>query len=213
MVLRTGLLDSTPEAASPATEGNEALTSWTGLLLLPLLGLVGLTGVAFGSLWRAHFVVGILLVPVLGMKLATTTYRAVRYYTGSKKYRAAGPPELSARLLAPVLIAVTVIAMWSGIVMWFNNTQDRPWSTIHTDAVVIMGGLVGVHVLMYIPKALRSVFRDLSHIRQGGRRTALRVSTVTAVFVVGIAVGFATQPSAAFPVHQHGDRASIGSDR
>jgi hypothetical protein len=213
MLLMTGPLDSTPDAARPVTEGNEALTSWTGLLLLPLLGLVGLTGVAFGSLWRAHFVVGILLVPVIGMKLATTTYRAVRYYTGSKKYRAAGPPELPARLLAPILIAVTVIAMWSGIVMWLNNTQDRPWSTIHTDAVVIMGGLVGVHVLMYIPKALRSVFRDLSHVRQGGRRTALRVSTVTAVLVVGIVVGFATQPSAAFPVHQRGDRATIGSDR
>lgn len=213
MPLRTGLLDSTADAARPATEGNEALTSWTGLLLLPLLGLVGLTGVAFGSLWRTHFVVGILLVPVLGMKLATTTYRAVRYYTGSKKYRAAGPPELPARLMAPILIAVTVIAMWSGIVMWLNNTQDRPWSTIHTDAVVIMGGLVGVHVLMYIPKALRSVLRDLSHGRQGGRRTALRVSTVTAVLVVGIVVGFATQPSAAFPVHQGGDRASVGSER
>jgi hypothetical protein len=213
MVLRTGFPDSTPDAARPATAGNEALTSWTGLLLLPLLGLVGLTGVAFGSLWRAHFVVGILLVPVIGMKLATTTYRAARYYAGSKKYRAAGPPELSARLLAPVLIAVTVIAMWSGIVMWFNNTQDRPWSTIHTDAVVVMGGLVGIHVLLYIPKAVRAVLRDLSHVRRGRRPTALRISVVTAVLVVGIIVGFATQPSAAFPVHQHGDRASIGSDR
>jgi hypothetical protein len=213
MVLRTGFPDSTPDAARPATAGNEALTSWTGLLLLPLLGLVGLTGVAFGSLWRAHFVVGILLVPVIGMKLATTTYRAARYYAGSKKYRAAGPPELSARLLAPVLIAVTVIAMWSGIVMWLNNNQDRPWSTIHTDAVVVMGGLVGIHVLLYIPKAVRAVLRDLSPVRRGRRPTALRISIVTAVLVVGIIVGFATQPSAAFPVHQHGDRASIGSDR
>lgn len=195
-----------------STAGNEALTSWTGLLLLPLLGLVGLTGVAFGSLWRAHFVVGIILVPVLGMKLATTTYRAIRYYTGSKRYRAAGPPELAARILAPILIAATVIAMWSGIVMWLNNNQDQPWSTIHTDAVVIMGGLVGIHVLLYVPKALRSVFGELSQMRQRGHRATLRLSIVTASLVVGIVVGFVIQPSSPFPVHQHADRVSTGSE-
>jgi hypothetical protein len=196
-----------------STAGNEALTSWTGLLLLPLLGLVGLTGVAFGSLWRAHFVVGILLVPVLGMKLVSTTYRAARYYTGSKRYRAAGPPELAARILAPVLIVVTVIAMWSGIVMWLSNNQDRPWSTIHTDAVVIMGGLVGIHVLLYIPNALRSVFRDLSHVRRRGSQATLRLSIVTATLVVGIVVGFVTQPSSPFPVHQRADRVSVSGER
>jgi hypothetical protein len=193
--------------AHRATAGNEALTSWTGLLLLPLLGLVGLTGLAFGSLWRAHLVVGILLVPVLGMKLVSTTYRAVRYYTGSRTYRAAGPPDWPARLLAPPLIVATVVAMVSGIVMWLANNQDRPWSTIHTDAVVIMGGLVGIHVLIYLPQALRSVWGDLGQLRRRRRPAALRVSVVTAALVVGIVVGFVTQPSTPFPVHQRGDRA------
>jgi uncharacterized membrane protein len=177
------------------------------LLLLPLLGLVGLTGVAFGSLWRAHLVIGVLLVPVLGLKLVTTTYRAVRYYTGSSKYRAAGPPDWPARLLAPVLIAATVVAMVSGIVMWLNNNQDRPWSTIHTDAVVIMGGLVGIHVLIYLAQALRSAWGDLSQLRRRGRSAGLRISVVVASLVVGIVVGFVTQPSTPFPVHQGGDRA------
>ena len=199
-VVRDWLLTADPhEAESPARD-NAALTSWTGLLLLPLLGLVGFTGVFFGSLWRSHLIVGILLLPVLGLKLATTTYRAVRYYTGSRRYRAAGPPHWPARILAPFLIVCTVVAMTSGVVMWLANNRDRPWSTIHTDSVVILGGLVGIHVLLYLPRALRAALRDLSRLRDRHWTPSLRLSIVSAVLVGGIVLGFATQPAAPFPV-------------
>jgi MFS family permease len=194
----------------PATGGNEALISWTGLLLIPLLGLVGLTGVAFGTLWRAHFIVGILLIPVLGLKLMATTYRAVRYYTGSKKYRAAGPPEWTARIMALPLIAVTIVAMTSGVVMWLANNQDRPWSTIHTDSVVIMGGLVGLHVLIYLPKAMWAAIRDLDQLRRHRRPAALRISLVVTALIVGTAVGFMWRSNASFPVRHH-DRIDVTS--
>jgi len=191
---------------SEATRGNESLISWTGLLLIPLLGLVGLTGVAFGTLWRAHFIVGILLIPVLGFKLLTTTYRAARYYTASAKYRAAGPPEWPARIMAPFLIAATAVAMVTGVEMWLANNQDRPWSTIHTDSVVIMGGLVGLHILIYLPKALRSAMHDVKELRVRRSKPALRISIVVVTLVAGIALGFMTQSNKAFPVQQHHER-------
>lgn len=197
---------------SPATQGNASLISWTGLLLIPLLGLVGITGLAFGTLWRAHFIVGILLIPVLGLKLLATTYRAVRYYTGSAKYRAAGPPDWPARIMAPFLIAATVIAMVTGVEMWLANNQDRPWSTIHTDSVVVMGGLVGLHILIYLPKAIGAAFRDLKEIRRRGLKASLRISIVLATLIAGIALGFLTQSTTQFPVHQHHDRGAGAAD-
>ena len=189
-----------------ATAANEALTAWSGLLLIPLLGLVALTGVAFGDFWRAHLIVGLALIPVLGLKLLTTTYRAVRYYTGSRRYRAAGPPDWPMRILAPLLIVATVVAMVSGIVMWAANNQDRPWSTIHTDSVVIMGGLVGLHALVYLPRAAYVVWCD---IRARGRAAVagrLRAVVVVAVLCGGVVLGFALQSSAPFPVRSDHER-------
>ena len=191
-----------------ATAANQALTSWTGVLLIPLLGLVGLTGVAFGHFWRAHLIIGLALIPILGLKLVTTTYRAVRYYTRSRRYREAGPPEWPARILAPPLVVATVVAMVSGIVMWAANNQDRPWSTIHTDSVVIMGGLVGLHLLFYLPRAGWVVWRD---VRQRGRAALagrLRAAMVVAVLCGGIVLGFALQSSTPFPVHSERESAA-----
>ncbi len=125
--------------------------------------------------------------------------------TRSAKYRAAGPPDWPARILAPCLIAATVVAMTSGIVMWLNNNRDQPWTTIHIDSVVIMGGVVGLHLLIHFPGAVRSVVRDLARLRQRRWSAGIRMSVVTLVLVAGIGVGFVTQPGTPFPVHDRGD--------
>ena len=49
--------------------------------------------------------VGLLLIPPVVLKLASTGYRFVRYYAGARAYREKGPPPLPLRLLAPVLVA------------------------------------------------------------------------------------------------------------
>ena len=192
--------------SSGETAGNEALTSWTGVALVPLLGLAGLSGVVFGQFWRAHLIVGLLLVPVLGFKLTTTTYRALRYYLGSRAYRAAGPPEWPARILGPFLVIATAVAMVSGVVMWRLNNEDRPWSTIHTDSVVVMGALVALHLLWYLPQAVHAAWQELGRIRRGEMGAGVRAGMVVAVLCVGIAVGFALQTSTPFPVHAEHER-------
>ena len=101
-------------------------------------------------------------------------------------------------------VGVDRLAHWhrmtSGVVMWLANNRDRPWSTIHTDSVVILGGLVGIHILLYLPLAPRAAIRDLRHLRDRHWTPSLRLSIVSAVLVGGIVLGFATQPAAPFPV-------------
>jgi hypothetical protein len=81
------------------TEGNEILTSATAVVLTGLLAAEGLTIVRMGGLVTAHMFIGLVLIPPVLLKLASTGYRFVRYYTGSRAYRAAGPPPLPLRLL------------------------------------------------------------------------------------------------------------------
>ena len=47
-----------------------------------------------GGLVSAHMFIGMVLIPPVLLKLASTGYRFVRYYTGSQAYRAKGPPPL-----------------------------------------------------------------------------------------------------------------------
>jgi len=118
--------------------GNRALTSWAGLALLPGLAVVAVSGLVFRSYWQLHYLAGLSLVPLLVVKLGSTTHRAVSYYVRRAVYRAAGPPEWVGRLLAPALIVSTVVAMATGIWMWSQHSEAQPWAKLHVVSVVAM---------------------------------------------------------------------------
>jgi hypothetical protein len=140
--------------------GNLRLTAVSGLLLLILLAAVYATGAFFGDLRGAHFFVGFALIPALALKLASTGWRFARYYLGAARYRAAGPPWPLPRVLAPPLVIVTIVAIASGIVLWAEGTQRGPWSTVHTDSIVVLLGLVGVHLGIHLRRAVVAMRGD-----------------------------------------------------
>ena len=76
---------------APSPDGNERLTSSTGLILLVLLAVETLTTLALRTYLNVHLFLGLLLLPPVALKLATTGWRFARYYTGSKPYVLAGP--------------------------------------------------------------------------------------------------------------------------
>jgi hypothetical protein len=76
-----------------------------------------LTTLSLRSYLPVHIFLGLLLLPPIALKLASTGWRFVRYYTGSKPYRLKGPPMLLLRLLAPLLIASTLTLFGSGIAL------------------------------------------------------------------------------------------------
>jgi hypothetical protein len=51
------------------------------------------------------------------LKLASTGWRFVRYYTRNRAYVALGPPQIAMRLLAPLLVIATVVLLGSGVAM------------------------------------------------------------------------------------------------
>ena len=178
--------------------GNRALTSWAGLLLLPGLAVVALSGVVFGQYWQLHYIAGLSLIPLLLVKLGATTYRALSYYTRRAIYRAAGAPEWVGRLLAPALIASTIIAMATGIWMWTQHSEAQPWAKLHVLSVLAMGACVGLHLLLRAPISLQSVATDgFAALRHNVPR--IRIALVAMALAIGLIIGVAGGAASPFP--------------
>src|SRR5207237_8338663 len=87
---------------------NVRLTSSTGLVLLLLLAAEALTTLALRRYLPVHIFLGLLLLPPVALKLASTGWRFLRYYTRNEPYRLAGPPRRLLRVLPPLLVASTL---------------------------------------------------------------------------------------------------------
>ena len=206
------------EPADPGVRENLRLTAVTGILLLvPLLVVTG-SGLVFGQLWRVHYFAGFLLLPLVLLKLASTGYRAVRYYAGNARYREAGPPALYLRLLAPVLVVSTVVLFLSGVVMWIDHSRAGLWSTLHTDAAVVFCAVVAIHLLAYLPGAWRTAraarsAREHTAMDRPARTAARRREAVLGAAVFGLVLAVATVPGSVQPqrgLERHHDHAIVG---
>jgi hypothetical protein len=142
------------------TEGNERLTVQTGLLVIVVTAAVGVTIVQIGQLLWLHMFLGLLLIGPVALKLASTGYRFVRYYTANPRYHAKGPPVPALRLLAPVVVLLTVIMFATGIVLLFIGPGSGSRSTVvlvHKVSFIAWVALTAVHVLGHLPEIVRLV--------------------------------------------------------
>ena len=104
-------------ARTGGTAGNRRLTGSTAAVLLALLAAEGVTILAIRPLLSVHVVIGMLLIPPILLKLGSTGYRFVRYYTGSRPYRIEGPPHPALRLLAPAVVLSTIALFATGVAL------------------------------------------------------------------------------------------------
>ena len=105
-------------------DGNDRLTSSAGLVLAVLSAAeiaTLLIGLPLTLAW--HVAIGLMLLPPIALKLASTGWRFIRYYTGNAAYRGKGAPQLAMRLLAPVLVFFTIAVFGSGVAMGLLQGQ------------------------------------------------------------------------------------------
>jgi hypothetical protein len=133
------------------TAGNERLTATTATVLLVLLAVEGVTILSIRQLLSLHIVVGLLLIPPVALKLASTGYRFLRYYTGDPAYTAKGPPRLAMRLLAPPLVVSTVTVLGTGVALLaLGPAHGRDLVLgLHKASFLVWFFLMSVHVLVY----------------------------------------------------------------
>jgi hypothetical protein len=172
--------------------GNERLTSSTGLVLLVLLVVETVTTIALRSLLPEHVFLGMLLLPPVALKLGTTGWRFVRYYTRNATYVAAGPPRLLLRLLAPFLVAATLMLFGTGVAMIVVGHRGGELRTLHTFSFVAWGVLIAIHVLAYLTRVFHDGIADwrsnASDVVAGvGTRRAVLAGSILAGVVLALA--------------------------
>ncbi len=138
-------------------ELNELLTSSAAALLVILLISEGITILDIGGLLGPHMFIGLVLIGPVALKLASTGYRMVRYYTGAPTYVAKGPPHVVLRALAPLLVASTAMIFATGVwLLLLGHHSDRVLM-LHKVAFIVWSGAFGAHFLAYLPRAARSL--------------------------------------------------------
>ncbi len=141
--------------------GNERLTALAGAVLLVLI-LVELVSSAYlRALLPTHVFVGVLLAGPLVVKLGSTCYRFLRYYTRSPAFVRRGPPRLPLRVLAPLLLVTTLVVVGSGIgLVMTGPAQAGSLLPLHNLSVLVWLSLIAVHVCAYIWRTPRLVADD-----------------------------------------------------
>jgi hypothetical protein len=178
------------------SEGNARLTGTTGLVLLVLLAVEGVTILSIRQLLSVHVFVGLMLIPPVALKLAVTGYRFLRYYSRAAEYIRKGPPLLLMRMLvAPGLIAATVVVFGTGVALLIVGPEGGIVLTLHQTSFFVWLAAFGVHVLVYVLRVPRLVAADWG----GGQRTSgavLRIGTVALALLLGLTVALAALPAA-----------------
>jgi hypothetical protein len=171
------------------TEGNEILTSATAAVLTILLVAEGITIIRMGGLVSVHMFVGLLLIPPVLLKLASTGYRFARYYTGERTYREKGPPPLALRLLAPVLVISTVAVLVTGVWLLLLGHRSDQLLLLHKVSFIVFGVIFAIHFLAYVPRVVRSLRADWGSIhRHAVPGAGLRGLLVAASLGAGLAL-------------------------
>jgi hypothetical protein len=205
------------QARAAGPPGNERLTTSAGLVLLVLLGIETLTTLTLHSYLPEHIFLGLLLIPPVALKLTSTGWRFVRYYTNSRPYRLAGPPRLPLRLIAPVLVVSTLTLFGSGVAVIIAGHGGGPLLQLHAVSFAVWGVLIAIHILAYLTRVLREGLADWRRHADtgvaggGGRRAAL-----LGALLAGVILALATYPAQDSWLdrrhdHRHADRVAHAS--
>lgn len=194
LTTRRSYLTTLDSVLRGGTTGNELLTTVTGGVLIVLLAVLGVTIIALTRLLWVHLFVGMLLIGPVVLKLSSTGYRFVRYYTANPRYRAKGPPPLLLRTIAPVVIISTVVVFASGVVLLFAGPHSRgAVLPIHKVSFFIWIAFTALHMFAHLPGLPRALRADYGKPGQrsdevGGRggRVLSLIGALTAGAVLAI---------------------------
>jgi hypothetical protein len=178
---------------SGGSEGNERLTGATAAVLLVVLALEGLTLLGVRQYLRPHIFLGLLLIPLVLLKLASTGWRMTRYYRRSAEYVRRGPPAVLIRMIvAPVLVLSTISMLAAGIAAAALDSRGL-WLTLHKLSFFVWLGAMSLHVLTRGLKVPRLVAADWwRRERTSGRR--VRQLLLTGALAAGLVLAFTTLP-------------------
>lgn len=184
-----------PPSGGPA--GNARMTALLGLLILIGFGAQLLTTLNVNAVVVWHVAIGCALLVVVVAKLGTTSWKILRYYAGSPAYRREGPPPTILRVVGPLLMLASVLALGLGLRLILIGAEAgrTPLTTLfgqpitsvslHSAAVWVLGLLLALHLIgRFVPMTHR-VRRPFDAVPGGPARIVFLAG------VVGLAIAAA----------------------
>lgn len=186
-----------PRGQNTGVEGNRRLTAALGAVLLVLLAVEGGTIPFLGQLEVVHVIVGLVLIPIVLLKLGTTFYRFARYYTGNPAYLRAGPPHPVLRVAGPLVVLATVALFTSGVALVIVGRHSQTVYTLHKLSFIAWFGAMTIHVLGHVWSLPAMAGRDWNAADRisGSRLRQLSVVGITAIGVLAAVVVFPLLPA------------------
>lgn len=195
-----GKLDQTADLLledASGVEANGRLTAMLGVLLLVLLAVEGATLLRLSSLLTLHVVIGMVLVPVVLLKIGSTSWRFVRYYLGSPEYRRKGPPPALLRLLGPFVVVTSIAVLASGIALLLEPTGGlrNELLLIHKVTFILWFAAMVVHVIGHLLDVTRLAPRDFYwRTRRQIRGAGARQWAIVGAVCIGILLAVVIAP-------------------
>jgi hypothetical protein len=180
----------------PSATGNARITGMFGAAIFVLLFVEGITILRVENLVSAHVFVGVLLIPFVVVKIASTTYRIARYYTGADAYVRKGPPNIILRWLGPVVI-ITTIAVFSSGIGTVLNPRSHWLAGAHKASFIVWFVAMTAHVIGHVVETPALALADLTRATRteapgaGARLAIMLVAIVAGVALAVVARGWA----------------------
>ena len=172
------------------SRGNENLTAIAAAVLLLLLAVEGATLLNMRSLLTVHLFVGLLLIPVVALKLGSTGWRMLRYYLGAEEYVERGPPNIVLRtVVAPLIVLSTLVLFATGTALLVLGETEGTVVGLHQASFIVWVGATSVHVLAHVRR-----LPVLLRLKAPGR--GIRVALLTGSVVAGLAIATVAFPTA-----------------
>jgi hypothetical protein len=172
-------------------QSNTRLTAGLAALLLVMLAAEGVTVPRVRSLLTPHVFIGMMLIPPVLLKTASTGWRFVRYYRGSPEYRRKGPPPLVLRVFGPAVILLTAALLASGVALVFGpHSWRHRMLLLHKASFVLWFAAMTIHVLGHLVETARVAPLDwLRRTRNEVSGATVRQWAVAASLVAGAILG------------------------
>jgi len=153
-------------------------------LIFVALAAEGGTLIDVRGLISPHVFIGMLLVPAVAVKTATTTYRFARYYTGRPDYVGKGPPPMILRFLGPGAVVTTIAVLATGIAALASGPSTGWLVKAHKASFVIWFAVMTVHVLGHLLETPALAFADWR--RRERQQVPAAGTRILVLFLMGV---------------------------
>jgi hypothetical protein len=165
----------------------------------------GVTVLDVRGMITLHMFLGLMLIPPVLLKSASTVYRMGSYYRGRPAYVDRGAPHIVLRVIGPLVVLSSLALLGTGLWLLLVGHDDAVL-TLHQGSFIVWVALMTIHFLGHVKEAAVASWQEFRPRRRdaAGRQRSMRLVAVAVSLALGVGLAAGLMPSASGE-WQHGD--------